>query len=617
MRRLRFQHRFLSLSLSSLFLGFSAPTWGEDRIELRSLLAKQANGEEVDRSVILNGRDDLQNEERWNAGQVYVKGKWIDSAQLTEDLITPKLQEYLARRDVSELNMDAHRRLARWCELNSLSQQGKAHWLAITDSSSDDAEARAALGHRKIGDAWYTKEQFNEVDSIMTKRLKDIENWYPKLVKIANELSSNDTKTKSKAVQLLKKIESDDSASAMGLLITQVSPEEAMPFVTALRRLDSREACLALSRVALLTQSGPAFDSAIEGLKEYRTEFYVPELLSLLHDETQLQQRVSMRDNGQIVVEQLWIANSTNEKRIEKVMKTVDTNLTMVAKTRARNETPRGRELSSSATLRTFLLQDPRLVEAKKQEVAIQNALANEQNAALNRKFKSQFDSVVHVLRSATGQDAGDRVSQWWDWWDKENEDRTIASKRSSYSYRQLREESPVVYHPIEIKVVPQCECLVAGTLIQTAIGLKAVETLRTGDLVLSSNVTTGELSLKPVTTTTNRPPEPIVKVISDGDIVECTAGHRWWVSGIGWVRTKDLIEGMVLHTAKGTSMLNSIEITDRKEPTFNLVVADNHTYFVGKENWLSSDVTPFRPVPMKVPGYCESLSAKKIAANR
>jgi hypothetical protein len=390
-----------------------------------------------------------------------------------------------------------------------------------------------------------------------------------------------------------------------------------MPFITALRRLDSREACLALSRVALLAQSGPAFDSAIEGLKEYRTEFYVPELLSLLHDETQLQQRVSMRDNGQLVVEQLWIANSTNEKKVEKVMKTVETSLTVVARDRVRTETRRGQERFSSTALRTFLLQDPRLVEAKKQEVAIQNALAKEQNDTLNRKHKSQFDSVVHVLRSATGHDAGDRVSQWWDWWDKENEDRALASKRSSYSYRQLREENPIVYYPIEIRVVRQCECLVAGTLIQTAIGLKAVETLRTGDLVLSSNVTTGELSLKPVTTTTNRPPEPIIKVVSDGDVVECTAGHRWWVSGIGWVRTKDLMEGMILHTAKGTSMLKGIDITDRKEPTYNLVVADNHTYFVGKESWLSSDVTPFRPVPMKVPGYYESLSAKKIAANR
>lgn len=617
MRRLRFECRFLTLCLSSFFSVFSAPTWGEDRVELRSLLAKQANGEEVDRSVILNSRGDLKNEERWHAGQVFVKGKWIDSSQLNGDQVTPKLQEYLVRRDVAELDLDAHRRLARWCDLNNLSQQGKAHWLAITESSSDDVEARTALGHRKIGDTWYTTEQFQEVDLNMTKRLKDIENWYPKLAKLANELSSSDTKTKAKAIQQLKKIESDESASAMGLLITQLSPEDAMPFITALRRLDSREACLALSRVALLAQSGAAFDSAIEGLKEYRMEFYVPELLSLLHDETQLQQRVSMRDNGQLVVEQLWIANSTNEKKVEKVMKTVETSLTVVARTSVRNESLRGREIFSSTTLRTFLLQDPRLVEAKKQEVAIQNVLAKEQNDALNRKYKSQFDSVVHVLRSATGHDAGGRVSQWWDWWDKENEDRALASKRSSYNYRQLREETPIVYHPIEIRIVQQCECLVAGTLIQTAIGLKAVETLRTGDLVLSSNVTTGELSLKPVTTTTNRPPEPIIKVVSDGDVVECTAGHRWWVSGIGWVRTKDLMEGMVLHTAKGTSMLKGIEITDRKEPTYNLVVADNHTYFVGKESWLSSDVTPFRPVPMKVPGYYESLSAKKIAASR
>ena len=54
-----------------------------------------------------------------------------------------------------------------------------------------------------------------------------------------------------------------------------------------------------------------------------------------------------------------------------------------------------------------------------------------------------------------------------------------------------------------QISVGPQLsgDCLLAGTMIQTAMGLKAVDKMLVGDMVLSKNPETGELAYKSVGT--------------------------------------------------------------------------------------------------------------------
>ena len=47
--------------------------------------------------------------------------------------------------------------------------------------------------------------------------------------------------------------------------------------------------------------------------------------------------------------------------------------------------------------------------------------------------------------------------------------------------------------------------CFVAGTLVQTADGLRRIETIKVGDRVLSRDAGTGETGLKPVTSLVRR----------------------------------------------------------------------------------------------------------------
>ena len=149
-----------------------------------------------------------------------------------------------------------------------------------------------------------------------------------------------------------------------------------------------------------------------------------------------------------------------------------------------------------------------------------------------------------------------------------------------------------------------QYSCLVAGTLIQTSTGLVPVESVQIGDLVVSQNVETAELTLKPVILTTVRPPKTTIKIKAGSETIEATGGHLWWVSGHGWVKSRELKPGMMLHTATGTTEVEETVENPTPQPTYNLVVDEFHTYFVGPQRVLSYDNTLLKPTLRQVPGY-------------
>jgi len=145
-------------------------------------------------------------------------------------------------------------------------------------------------------------------------------------------------------------------------------------------------------------------------------------------------------------------------------------------------------------------------------------------------------------------------------------------------------------------------ECLVAGTPIWTASGMRPVEKIKVGDLVLSQDAETGELALKPVLRTTIRPRGQTVKFAAGQESFETSGGHVFWVSGDGWRKASELRSGMVLHTCGGPARVTSIE-QGRVTETYNLVVADFSTYFVGQQKILSHDFTMRQPSRAAVPG--------------
>jgi hypothetical protein len=138
--------------------------------------------------------------------------------------------------------------------------------------------------------------------------------------------------------------------------------------------------------------------------------------------------------------------------------------------------------------------------------------------------------------------------------------------------------------------------CFVAGTKVHSKDGLKNIEEIQIGDIVLSKSDVTGEVSYRQVVNTFIRQADAIYKVaFADGTVLETTWNHPFRVlkdakdkefniENTQWTQAKDLVSGDVALSAEGAKLqIVSIEIDDRAETVYNFEVEDFHTYFVGE----------------------------------
>ena len=161
--------------------------------------------------------------------------------------------------------------------------------------------------------------------------------------------------------------------------------------------------------------------------------------------------------------------------------------------------------------------------------------------------------------------------------------------------------------------------CFVAGTLVETETGMRPIEEIEIGDKVWARDTDTGETSLKPVTDLIRRHERVIWEVRiagADGaaEFFETTDDHPWWIvseDGSGrWLNTEQLEAGMDVVSrgvSRGARLIQastaserdlsmtivSVAKTDRIDQTYNLTVADFHTYFVGETRVLVHNCTP------------------------
>jgi hypothetical protein len=131
--------------------------------------------------------------------------------------------------------------------------------------------------------------------------------------------------------------------------------------------------------------------------------------------------------------------------------------------------------------------------------------------------------------------------------------------------------------------------CFAAGTLVQTISGRQPIETLSIGDQVLSQDARTGELSYKPVIEVYHNPPNATFRIQLGNETIVSSQIHRFWKAGEGWVMARDLRAGDRLRTLNGIETVASISNGD-VVPVFNLSVADNADFFVGKTSVLAHD---------------------------
>ena len=133
-------------------------------------------------------------------------------------------------------------------------------------------------------------------------------------------------------------------------------------------------------------------------------------------------------------------------------------------------------------------------------------------------------------------------------------------------------------------------QCFKEGTLVETEDGLKPIEEIEVGDMVLAYDEETGENAWKPVVRLFRNETKEWYHVFVDGEEIVCTGGHPFYVVGEGFVEVKDLkISDKLLLSSGKCVTIEEIQVEELEKPetTYNFEVADFHTYYVTESNVL------------------------------
>ena len=186
--------------------------------------------------------------------------------------------------------------------------------------------------------------------------------------------------------------------------------------------------------------------------------------------------------------------------------------------------------------------------------------------------------AIYDSLGLITGQILPLDPDAWKKWW----VDSLGYSYQQSTQTAQTITSKPVYGYTI-------VSCFAAGTPVRTLTGDRAIESLRVGDQVLSQDTATGSLRYRTIAKVHHNPPAMALRVKLGGEVILATGFHRFWKAGQGWVMARELKPGDAIRTLDGPVRVESVE-PDRVQPVFNLDVADDADFFVGKLGTLVHD---------------------------
>ena len=129
-------------------------------------------------------------------------------------------------------------------------------------------------------------------------------------------------------------------------------------------------------------------------------------------------------------------------------------------------------------------------------------------------------------------------------------------------------------------------QCFVAGTMVLTIAGSKAIEKIEAGDLVYSTDPETGASEYKEVVQTFENETDELVHISVADDEIVTTPKHPFYVPHKGWTSAIDLRAGDILVLSNGEYVIVEKvqhEILENPVKVYNFEVRDFHTYYVGE----------------------------------
>ena len=206
--------------------------------------------------------------------------------------------------------------------------------------------------------------------------------------------------------------------------------------------------------------------------------------------------------------------------------------------------------------------------------------------------MNQRAEDVFRVALDAPASLGNDDEDGWHSWY----------YERIGYRYMPPPKVTAAVNAVPDLVSPRIISCFAAGTPVRTLAGTRPIESIRTGDQVLSRDVITGSLDFRPVLAVHHNPPDKTLRVALDnGDAVVASRFHRFWLAGRGWAMARDLKPGDVVRTLGGPARITAVEQAP-VQPVFNFDVAESRTYFVGNSAMLVHDNTLPPPHPVELP---------------
>jgi hypothetical protein len=501
---------------------------------------------------------------RWQAGYTRVGDRWLTFDEASrigrEDELSAS---YRRLRDARADTAEGHLKLAHWCSNNGLEDEARAHLIQVLIKEPNNSAAHVALGDRLIDGVWIDAETIEQA-TLRQARVRDaIRRWTPELDQIRLRLEDRDPNRRAAGRSRLVALAETQIIPVMERALSLRSEALAKEVLDVLVPMDDPEATLSIARHALFSSWPGVRDAAVDHLKERPFDHFVPMLISNLRGSIQSQYAIVIRSDGRPFYEHvLFRAGFEADERVVFDNKYV--------RIRQRILTPR--------ITQARIAQFNREISAREHSVDVQNS----QSEAFNER-------IIAVLTATTEADLGSDPNDWWKWWENYN------------GLYVVRDKKPVSNQRYTARIL--VSCFVAGTSVWTSTGPVPIELVQPGDRLLAQDPETGELAYKCVLRTTVRPPSPLVRITANEESFAATPGHPFWVNGTGWVVARSIKGGDLLYSAGGGHPVESIDDNLDAEPTYNLVVADFHTYFIGEGRFLVHDNSDRKPTAAKVPG--------------
>ena len=136
----------------------------------------------------------------------------------------------------------------------------------------------------------------------------------------------------------------------------------------------------------------------------------------------------------------------------------------------------------------------------------------------------------------------------------------------------------------------PKGACFMAGTLVATKTGKKAIEKIEEGEEVWCEEENTGEWKIKRVLNCIEKTSDILYHIHIGNQEIQATEEHPIWLEGKGWKKAEDIHIGDKVRCRNG-ELEEITNIWMEKLPeqvkVYNLSVEDCHTYYVTEKEVL------------------------------